>query len=127
MDKQKVSDVAEQISKFSYDEKKLLYDKVFSIGVFGDNIDDTVILFSLISLTYIKIKVKNPKIKVIDILNQITKNKEKDLYFSQMLETLSILIEDMSYESKSANNCGLKTSNEIINKIKELLYTWTPF
>ena len=44
-----------------------------------------------------------------------------------MLENLSILIEDFSYDCTEIDSCGLKTSQEIVNKIKEILNTWIPF
>lgn len=122
-------DKRSEYSELSYDEKKKLYNDLFSLGVLNQstNVNDKLILISLLSLTYIRLKEKNKKITPLDILKSITKQPEDNSYFYNMLEALSIIVEDFSYDCTVADNCGLKTSQEIINKIKEILDSWTPF
>lgn len=117
------------VKNLSYDEKKNIYAQLFSLGFLNrsKNVNDKLILISLISLTYLKMQQKNPKIRVIDILKSITKQEEDNSSFYNMLEALSIIVEDHSYDCTTADNCGLKSSQEIINKIKEILDSWTPF
>lgn len=118
----------ESIEEYSYEEKKNLYLKLFSMGNFaGEDVNTKLVLISLLSLTYMKMKQKTPTLKPIDILVKLTGETDKSSYFYQALEGLSILVEDFCYGSKKADSCGLKTSQEIINKIKELLSTWLPF
>jgi len=111
----------------TYEDKKQFYFKFLSLGSIGKSVNDKLILISLVSFTYIKMKDKNPKITVLDILKNITKQKQDNSIFYQMLESLSIIVEDYCYNCSEADSCGLKTSQEIINKIKQILNTWVPF
>ena len=121
-------ELVKQIDNLSYEEKLDLYNRSFSIGCFvSKNINDRLILLSLISLTYFKLKQKDPNIKPIDILCKITNTKKDNSIFYQALESLSLIVEDFGYDCNTADSCGLKTSAEIINKIKEILNTWSPF
>lgn len=119
----------EETLDLSYEDKKELYIKHFSLGVLKDarSVNDKLILLSLLSLTYIKLKTKNPKITPLEILLSITKTKADNSYYYHFLEALAILVEDFSFSCSEADNCGLKSSQEIINKIKEILDSWTPF
>lgn len=111
-----------------YNYKKKLHTGMFSVGVMGNgNVNDKLILISLLSLTYLRMKEKKPDITVIEILKSITKQPADNSSYYQMLEALSILVEDLCYNCNTADSCGLKTSQEIINKIKEILNTWIPF
>lgn len=121
-------ELVKQIDNLSYEEKLDLYNRSFSIGCFvSKNINDRLILLSLISLTYFKLKQKDPNVKPIDILCKITNTKKDNSIFYQALESLSLIVEDFGYDCNTADSCGLKTSTEIINKIKEILNTWSPF
>lgn len=115
--------------ELSYEDKKKIYTNLFSIGNFLEcrSLNDRLILISLISLVYLKNKEKNDKITVLEILLKITNQKVDNSGFYNMLEGLSILVEDWCYEIKEADSCGLKTSQDIINKIKEILNSWIPF
>lgn len=109
-------------------EKKEYYFKNFSLGSIGNgNVNDKLILISLLSLTYLKMKEKTPDIQVIDILKSITGVNPDNSAYYQLLESLSIIVEDYCYNCKTADNCGLTSSKEIINKIKGILSTWVPF
>lgn len=123
-----VDTLAKQINELSYEDKKLLYTKTFSLGVIGgDSIDEEVILISLLSLTYMKLKEKDSSITPLKILIRITGETDTKSYFYRFLESLSIYVEDLSWCHSKANSCGLTSSDEIIKKIKQLLSTWTPF
>jgi len=111
-----------------FSQRRDLYVKYFSLGTIGKNtVNDKLILISLLSLTYIKMKEKKPDITVLDILKSITKQPVDNSIFYQMLESLSIIVEDFSFNCTIADSCGLHSSQEIINKIKEILNTWIPF
>jgi hypothetical protein len=112
----------------TYEEKKDIYLKEFSLGNFhSKNVNEKLILVSLLSVVYIKMKEKNQNITPLEILISITKQKSDNSSFYQMLESLSILVEDFCYDCDKSESFGLKTSQEIINKIKEILNTWMPF
>lgn len=118
-----------ELIHMSYEKKRELYSDVFSLGVLNNarTVNDKLVLFSLVSLTYLKMKEKNPKITVLEILLSITQQKQDQSYFYYFLEALAILVEELTFEAKEADSCGLKSSKEIINKIKEILNSWTPF
>lgn len=127
MENPRIKELAAEIDSLSYQDKKEVYSKTFSTDyIGGEKLDDKLILISLITLTYFKLREKNPKVTPIEILEKITK-EPKGTHFYKVLENLSIMVEDLSYGHKIANSCGLKTSQEIINKIKELVETWIPF
>jgi hypothetical protein len=58
---------------------------------------------------------------------KLTDQKADNSAFYQFLESLAILTEDLSYGTTHIDSCGLKTSQEIIVRIKEILGQWLPF
>jgi hypothetical protein len=112
-----------------YFNKKELYLKNFGLGNFieSKSVNDKLILISLVTLVYLKSREKNPDILPIQILLQITKHKDYNSVFYDMLVNLSLLVEELSYGVTEADSCGLKNSTEIINKINSILTTWIPF
>lgn len=128
MDIAKVNKITSFLDTCNYEERKEVYQKTFSLGYLNsEEMNDKLVLISLIALVLQKMKQKNPDITAIDILVKITGEKEKNTSFYQFLETIAIIAEDFSYCTKKIDACGLKTSEEIIKKIKELLNTWMPF
>ena len=113
----------------NFKDRRSYYMTNFSLGTIGnlESVNDKLILLSLMSLTYIKMKEKNPNITALEILLNITKQKPDDSFFYQMLENLSFMVEDLCYNCKKADSCGLSSSKEIVEKIKEILNTWIPF
>ena len=116
-----------QTEGLTYEQRRDLHVRYFSLGSIGKNLNDKLILISLLSLTYMKMKVKKPDITLLDILKSITKQAPDNSSFYQMLESLSIVVEDYSYGCSEADSCGLNSSQDIINKIKEILSSWLPF
>lgn len=118
----------EELKELTYEEKKKLYQSLFSVGYLAtENLNDRLILISLISLAYQKLKIKNSSITPLDYLLKITgQNKDNSAYYN-FLESLSILVEDFSYNMKYIDSCGLKNSKEITQKIKDILDLWLPF
>lgn len=128
MEREKVANITLQIDALEYSDKKEVYQKIFSLGnLESSDMNDRLILISLLGLTYQKMKEKDSMITPLAILMKITGQSKDGSYFYQFLEALSIITEDFSYGVKKFDSCGLKTSQEIINKIKELLNTWMPF
>ena len=122
-------ELIDALKEMSYQDKKDVYNAVFSLGKFNvsDSVNDKMILISLVTLTYMKLRQQNANIRAIDILCKITNSKKDESSHYQMLEGLGVLCEDMSYCCKTADSCGLQNSNDIINKIKQILGTWSPF
>lgn len=124
----KTNEVITTLQNMSYEEKLDVYREVYFLGTFSsDTVNDKVILISLISLLYIKMKQKNPKVTPLQIIMKITGQEADGTIYYKMLETLSIMVEEFSWQCKTASPYGLKTSKEIINKIKEILSVWIPF
>lgn len=127
MDEQKVASVLESFNSLTYEEKKMFYNRTFSLGRVGDNLDDLMILLSLTTLTYQQLRKKNPGVTPLSVLKKITSQEEDNSYFYKVLEHLSIISEDLANCYDKVSSCGLKDSSEILTKIKNLLNTWTPF
>jgi hypothetical protein len=122
-----VDEITNEINNLSYEDKFKLYIRCFGFGgLVSPELDDKLILISLIALTSYKLKEKNPKFTTLDLLIQITKEKEGTSFYKS-LENLAMLVDDLSYGVTKFDSCGLTDSKQIINKIKELLNTWTPF
>jgi len=111
----------------SYTDKLLAYNHVFTLGQFSQNIEDKFTLISLMAFLTKKMRERDPDITPLTILMKLTDQEADDSGFYQFLEALSIVVEDLSYGCIKFNLYGCKTSQEIINKIKELLNTWLPF
>jgi hypothetical protein len=128
MDKEKIKEFSTTLNKIDYIEKRCVYNNVFSLGHWGSNdLNDKFLLMSLLALMYSKLKVKDVTITPLKILLSITNQKIDESAYYQFLESISIIVEDLSFNCTKIDSCGFKTSQEIINKIKELLNTWTPF
>lgn len=128
MDADKVISLANQLNKLSYEEKLELYQRVFSLGnLASEEMNDRLILISLVALVYQKMKLQDKNVTPIAVLLKITGEKDTNSVYYQFLETLAIIAQDFSYDVKKIDTCGFKTSQDIINKIKELLNTWIPF
>lgn len=122
-----IEQAVQLISNLDYEKRKSVYSRLFGLGVFeGESLDSKLVLISLVAITWLKLKEKNPKIVPLEILEKVTSELKGTLYH-KVLEDLSILVEDLCYGHRTASSCGLKSSQEIINKIKETLNTWTPF
>jgi len=127
-----VEQAIQLIDKLDYIEKQKVYSRLFGLGCMGDeSLDTKIVLISLIAITWFKLKEKNSKITPLEILIKITGETKDTIkgpsFYYKVLENLSILTEDLCYGHKTASTCGLKSSQEIITKIKETLNTWTPF
>jgi hypothetical protein len=124
-----VDSLVKDINSLNYTDKQLLYSQTYSLGHIGDKMDDLLIVLSLLALTLQKLKAKNPNITPEIILNKIFKKSLhlENVHFLKFLSNIAILTQDLADTYTSINSCGLKNSNEIINKIKNLLDTWTPF
>lgn len=128
MDATKVNELVNVIKSLNYNEKQLFYTKLFSVGYLSTKeLNDRLVLISLVALTYKKLKEKDKKVTPLQILLKITGQVVDDSAFYHSLEALSILVEDFSYGIEKIDPCGFTNSQDIINKIKELLSTWLPF
>lgn len=128
MNKEKVDIVVSKLNDLEYDDKNSCYSRIFSLGNFNSTeLNEKLVLISLVTLVYQQMRIKDSDITPLKVLLKITGETKSNSGYYQMLENLSILITDLSYGCTKIDNCGLKTSQEIINRIKEILNTWMPF
>lgn len=125
----KVNLLAQELGELSFEEKQRIYTVVYGFGSIASiDITDKLVLISLIGLSVSKLKEKNPEMTTLKFLEALTKKtKKEDEQFYNFLENLAILVDDLSYATEKFDSCGMKSSQEIINKIKEILETWLPF
>lgn len=123
----KIREIETSIKDLSYEDKSKLHVRQFGFGSLDStSLNDKLILISLIAFTANKLKEKNPELTTLSMLVKITGEKEGTNFYAA-LENLSLLVDDLSYGITVFDPCGLTSSKDIINKIKELLQTWTPF
>lgn len=123
-----VNSTTKELGNLSYEEKRALLPQFISLGTFSsDDVFDKLILVSLVSLVYLKLKKTKPKITPLEVLLKISGDSEVGSYYYNMLESLALLVEEFCYQCTTSNAFNMTDSKEIINKIKELLSAWTPF
>ena len=128
MDRTAVDSTVTSLEKLEYVDKLNAYQRVFSLGSFAsDDMNEKLVLFSLVALVTQKMREKDSQETPLKILMKITGQIKDNSGFYQFLEALSIIVEDLMYGTTKFDSCGLKSSQEIINKIKEILNTWLPF
>ena len=106
-----------------YKELKSIYSRYYSIGSLGSSLNDKLTLISLVAVLVHAAKKKSPDADCYKVLKKILKADTCDSY----LKSLCILVEDLMIGCNKFDNCGLKTSEEIINKINELYSGLLPF
>ncbi|MGV8961930.1 MAG: hypothetical protein ACOH2V_00935 [Candidatus Saccharimonadaceae bacterium] len=128
MEREKLNGLITQVNGLTYEDKNLLFQSVFSIGnLLTPEFSDKLVLVSLVSLVQQRMHEKDPSMTHLKVLTKITGREKDESSFYQFLESLAIIAKDFSYGTKKIDPCGLTTSQDIINKIKELLNTWMPF
>lgn len=128
MHRELVEDLHRTLNNLDYYDKHSVYQKVFSLGnLASDDMNEKLVLISLVALVTQKMREKDPTNNPLKLLMQITGQIKDNSFFYQFLESLSIIVEDFMYGCKKFDPCGLKSSQEIINRIKEILSTWVPF
>lgn len=128
MSKEKVNEAVILFENLEYADKLNAYQKVFSLGTFGSNeLNNKLIYFSLLALCTKKLREKDAQVTPLSILMRITNQIKDNSAFYQFLEASSIITEDFMYGCTVFDTCGLKSSEEILNKLKEIVSSWRPF
>jgi|SRR5574344_1027909 hypothetical protein len=110
----------------SYNELQSIYNKYFSLSGIEGEIDKKFALISLICLLTNASKKKTPDVTCYQVIRKVLELSKTNLP-DDYINGLSIVCEDFLKGSTKFNNCGLKTPNEIVSKIKEILDQWLPF
>ena len=128
MEKEKIESACSIIDSLDYIDKRDVFSRCFDLNNNqSTNMNDFLVLISLVSLSYIKLKEKDPLTTPLSILCKLTNQIKDNSYFYKYLENISILVEILTPGIKTIDTCGLKSSNEIFDKIKEILNKWMPF
>ena len=116
--------IIKDINELSYEDKKKVYTVVFGLGSYNsEEIKDKLILISLIAASSAQLKDRGISTK--DFLMKLMRPKDETL--ENYLEILAIIVDDFSYNVTKHEIFGAKDSKEIMETIKNLLLTWTPF
>lgn len=117
----------DKLNNLDYKEKSQVYAQLFSTGFLSSDLNEKLVLISLVSLAWHKLKQNNEQLTPLDILLQLTGETQSNASFYQFLESISIIVVDLSYGCTKFDSCGLTSSQEVLNKIKEILSKWLPF
>lgn len=110
------------INDVSYKDLRDIYNKYFSIGFLGNDINNKFALISLVCYITDKLKSKNPDWTHWQTLYKINQGTIPEKY----LKALAIICEDFAYNCNSFPTFNL-TDKQIPEKIKELLNMHIPF
>lgn len=127
MDREKVNTAITILDNLEYTDKLKVYSRIFSLGLLNVDLTEKMVLLSLVGLVTHKMREKDATVTPLKVLLKITGQVPDNSGFYQFLEGLSVLVEDLSYGCTKFDPCGLTNSQDIINKIKEILNTWLPF
>lgn len=106
----------------NYEERKKFFKAEYGSGtITSGDANDKLVLYSLLIL----VSLKTGK-SVYELLQNFFKDAKKNVP-EKVIENLSFSVEDFGYCCTTADPCGLKTSKEIIQTIKNLLKLWVPF
>lgn len=125
-----VSTVIEDYQNLSFDDKKLVYNKMFSLGFLGESIDNKLILVSLIGSFYLAAKTKSPELTITQAIDKLVDADKLGLDYKEIQankEKLALIVEDFLYGVNKGNTFGLKNATELRTKVNEILAQRVPF
>lgn len=112
--------------KPTYQELSEVYAKYFSLGYLNTDIGSKFALISLVCFLTKQARLKNPEATPYQVLMKIIgdtpENKSWDF-----IKSLSIICEDFLKQTTDFLTFDLKTSREMVLKIREILDTYLPF
>ena len=109
-----------------YNELNDVYDEYFSLKYLSCTIQEKFTLINLLALLVYKAKEHDKTVSTIDVLNKILDNKI-DNYDIKFIYGLSIIVDDFMQDSNIFDTCGLKSAEEIIIRIKNIIDYYLPF
>lgn len=113
------------------EEKKKVYNKLFSLDQLGPIIDNKLILISLIVSFVLAARKNQPELTVLDGIKRLVEvnmvNSYLQSHMDEYLEKLAIIVEDYMVGVNKGNTFGIKTAAELKAKVNELLNNLMPF
>ena len=123
-----IEKVVADLSSLPYIDKQEVFSRIFSLGKFSsDDLNEKLVLVSLVALLTKQMRIQNPEITTLQLLLKLSGTIVDNSSYYQFLEGLSCLVEDALYGCTKIDACGCKTSQEVVEKIKNLLNNWLPF
>lgn len=108
-----------------YEEMQKTYNRFFSLGFLGDNINNKFALISLTCYLTHKLKAKKPDVTHWSVLYKIN-NKGTNHVPEDLLKGLAVICSDLGYGCTEFPTFGIE-DKKIPEKIKELLGSYIPF
>lgn len=109
----------------SYEGLKWLYNREFSLGFLGKDINSKFALISLLGYLVMKLRKKKPEVTFLDTLIKINNAGTKSVP-DKTAKSIAIIAEDFAYGCENFPTFDLK-DKDIPKKIKEILNSSLPF
>lgn len=110
----------------SYEERKEIYSRYFSLGYLNTDIGSKFALISLICYLTHKLQLKKPEVNCYKVIMKII-DKEAHNYDLDFVTNLSIICDDFMKNTSEFLTFDIKSGKEMAKKIKEILSTYVPF
>lgn len=126
---EKTKSVVNQVKELTYEEKKYIFRELCDLGsMTSGKISSRFVLIALICLVTDNMKNKDSNISCLKVIQKIIgTDSTPSVHFNQYIECLALVCENFMYACKEFDTFGFKSSDEIVEKIRELLLEWCPF
>ena len=111
----------------TYQELQETYATYYSLAGLNTSLENKFGLISLICFLTKQAKRKNPDVTCWQVIRKITENDLPSKDLELFHRGLSIICEDFMQHTTDFLTFDMKTSKDMINKIREILSTWLPF
>ena len=111
---------------YTYEQLKEIYQEYFTLSGLNVDIGSKFALISLICHITHSLQMKKPDVTCYQVIMKILEKKSITLT-SDFVKGLSIICEDYMYRTKEFLTFDIDSNTKIIDKISEILSTWTPF
>lgn len=112
--------------KPSYQELETYYKEYFSLGCLSCDIGSKFALISLVCFLTKQARVKSPDATCYQVIMKII-NDEASSHDMKFIRGLSIICDDMMKNCNEYLTFDMKSAQQMVAKIKEILHTWLPF
>ena len=111
----------------TYSELEETYRKYFSLSCLDTTIENKFGLISLVCFLTQQSRKKNPDATCYQVIMKIVGNEITDKYRLQFLRGLSIVCDDFMKHTSNFLTFDLKSSKDMVTRIKDIIDTWLPF
>lgn len=111
----------------TYSELEDYYAHYFSLGNLNTTIENKFGVISLICFLTQQARKKNPDATCYQVIMKILDDRLQDKYTLKFLRGLSVVCDDFMKHTTEFLTFDIKSSKEMIKRIREILDTWCPF